>query len=53
MKFLELGSGAMGVTLGVVLLTTGNGPMQLLAFLDSVEAQEDDSRVRTVVLGRA
>ncbi len=43
----------MGVTLGVVVLTMGNRPAELIALLDSVAAQEgSDSGVRTVVLGQ-
>ncbi|GAA2123746.1 hypothetical protein GCM10009759_75030 [Kitasatospora saccharophila] len=53
MKFLELGSGAMGVTLGMGVLTMGNRPAELLALLNSVEAQEGgDGGVRTAVLGQ-
>lgn len=43
----------MGVTLGVVVLTMGNRPAELVALLESVRAQEgSESGVRTVVLGQ-
>ncbi|WP_374106619.1 glycosyltransferase family 2 protein, partial [Kitasatospora aureofaciens] len=51
MKGSSMGSGAMGVTLGVVVLTMGDRQKELHALLESVAAQEGDS-VKAVVLGQ-